>query len=39
MILGQSGKNLARALAFGGSALLIGTAGKGKLYDLYKDNF
>ena len=32
MIVGQAGKALTKALAYGGTALLIGTAGKGLLY-------
>ena len=34
MVIGQAGKALTKALAYSGTALLIGTAGKGLLYDL-----
>lgn len=39
MVIGQAGKALTKALAYGGTALLIGTAGKGMLYDWYNDYF
>jgi hypothetical protein len=37
MIIGQAGKALTKALAYGGTVLLIGTAGKGLLYDWYNN--
>ena len=39
MVVGQAGKALTKALAFGGTALLFGTAGKGLLYDWYNNYF
>ena len=39
MVVSQAGKALTKALAYGGTALLIGTAGKGWLYDWYNDYF
>ena len=39
MIVKQAGNALAKALGYGGIALLIGTAGKGLLYDIYNDYF
>ena len=39
MIVKQAGNALAKALGYGGVALLIGTAGKGLLYDIYNDYF
>ncbi len=39
MVVGQAGKALTKAFAYGGTALLIGTAGKGWLYDWYNDYF
>ena len=39
MIIKQAGNALAKALGYGGVALLIGTAGKGLLYDIYNDYF
>ena len=39
MVVGQAGKALTKALAYGGTALLFGTAGKGLLYDWYNDYF
>lgn len=39
MIVTQAGNALAKALGYGGIALLIGTAGKGLLYDIYNDYF
>ena len=39
MVIGQAGKALTKALAYSGTALLIGTAGKGLLYDWYNDYF
>ena len=35
MVVGQAGKALTKSLAYGGTALLIGTAGKGLLYNWY----
>ena len=37
MVVGQAGKALTKALVYGGTALLIGAAGKGLLYDWYND--
>lgn len=37
MVVGQAGKALTKSLAYSGTALLIGTAGKGWLYDWYND--
>ena len=39
MVVSQAGKALTKALAYGGTALLIGTAGKGWLYDRYNNYF
>ena len=39
MVISQAGKALIKALSFGGIALLIGTSGKGLLYDWLNDNF
>ncbi len=39
MIVKQAGNALAKALGYGGIALLIGTAGKGLLYDIYNNYF
>ncbi len=39
MIISQAGKTLTKALVFGCTALLFGTAGKGLLYDWYNDCF
>jgi hypothetical protein len=39
MVVSQAGKALTKALAYGGTALLIGTAGKGWLYDWYNNYF
>ena len=39
MVVSQAGKALTKTLAYGGTALLIGTAGKGWLYDWYNDYF
>ena len=39
MVVGQAGRALTKALAYGGTALLIGTAGKGWLYDSYSNYF
>ncbi len=39
MVVSQAGKALTRALAYGGTVLLIGTAGKGCLYDWYNNYF
>ena len=39
MIVKQAGNALVKALGYGGIALLIGTAGKGLLYDIYNDYF
>ena len=39
MIVKQAGDALAKALGYGGIALLIGTAGKGLLYDICNDYF
>ena len=39
MVVGLAGKALTKALAYGGTALLIGTAGKGWLYDWYNNYF
>ena len=39
MVVSQAGKALTKALAYGGTALLIGTAGKGRLYDWYNNYF
>ncbi len=39
MVVGQAGRALTKALAYGGTALLIGTAGKGWLYDWYNNYF
>ena len=39
MVVSQAGKALTKALAYGGTASLIGTAGKGWLYDWYNNYF
>ena len=39
MVISQASKALTKALVYGGTALLIGTAGKGHLYDWYNDYF
>ena len=39
MVVGQAGKALTKALAYGGTALLFGTVGKGLIYDWYNDYF
>lgn len=39
MIVKQAGNALAKALGYGGIALLIGAAGKGILYDIYNNYF
>ena len=39
MIVGQAGKALTKALSYGGTALLLGTAGKSLLYDWYNNYF
>lgn len=39
MIVGQAGTALSKALAYSGTALLIGTAGKSLLYDWYNNYF
>ena len=39
MVISQASKALTKALVYGGTALLIGTASKGHLYDWYNDYF
>ena len=39
MVVGQASKALTKALAYGGIVLLIGTAGKGLLYNWHNDYF